>query len=54
MPTYEFKCKACGKKFSEVMPMSEREKFRAKCPKCSSRKVEQIITPFFVKTEKKS
>ena len=54
MPTYEFKCKACGKRFSEVMTIARRGKFRAKCPKCKSGKVEQIASGFFVQTAKKS
>jgi len=54
MATYEFKCKACGKRFTEMMPITRKESFRAKCPKCGSRRVEQLITGFFVNTEKKS
>ena len=40
MPTYEYKCKKCGKKFELVMSMSEHESKRAACPKCKSRTLE--------------
>lgn len=54
MPTYEFRCSKCNKKFSLVMSMAEYGKKKPKCPKCGSSKVEQQIQPFFAVTSKKS
>ena len=54
MPTYDYTCKKCGKKFSLVLRMSEHEKKKVKCPKCASGEVVQNIQPFFATTAKKS
>ena len=54
MPTYDYKCKKCNKKYSIVMTISEHEKKRPKCPKCGSTSGEQLITSFVAKTSKKS
>lgn len=54
MPAYDYRCTACRKKFQLVHSISEHEKKRVKCPKCSSTKVERVFTGVFVKTGKKS
>jgi putative FmdB family regulatory protein len=54
MPTYEFKCEKCNKKFSLILSISEYEKTKFRCPKCKSTKVKQLLTPFQVQTSKKS
>ncbi len=54
MPTYEFRCNKCNKKFSLVMSMAEYDKKKPKCPKCGSSRVEQQIQPFYAVTSKKS
>jgi putative FmdB family regulatory protein len=54
MPTYDFQCRKCKKKFSLTMSISVYEKKRTKCPKCTSRQVEQQIHSFFAVTSKKS
>jgi len=54
MPTYEYRCEKCGKKFSRVEPISQHGSKRPKCPKCNSVKVAQVFSPFFAKTGKKS
>ena len=54
MPVYEYKCGACGKKFSLKMTVGELEKSRPKCPKCGSRRIEKLVTGFFAVTSKKS
>ncbi len=54
MPTYEYRCEKCGKKFSRVEPISQHGGKRPKCPKCNSVKVTQIFSSFFAKTGKKS
>ena len=54
MPTYEYRCEKCRRRFSRVEPISQHGKKRPKCPKCASTKVEQVFSPFFAKTDKKS
>lgn len=52
MPTYEYRCKNCNKKF--ILKLSLEEKKKAKCPKCKSRKLSQLISGFTAQTSKKS
>lgn len=55
MPTYEFKCKNCGKPFSLVMSITEfSEKKRFKCPHCKSQKIQRVYSGFTAVTSKKS
>lgn len=54
MPIYDFKCEECRKKFTLTLSMAERSKARIKCPKCSSRKVEQQYSAVYAVTSKKS
>lgn len=54
MPTYEYRCKACDHRFIEIMTIREHDAFKPKCPKCTSRKVEQMYSAFFAKTSRKS
>ncbi len=42
MPIYEFRCQECGKKFTVLVRMSEREK--VKCPACESKNITQVIS----------
>ncbi|MFZ7112180.1 MAG: FmdB family zinc ribbon protein [Desulfatiglandales bacterium] len=54
MPTYDFVCEKCKKKFSLAMTISDYEKTKFRCPKCKSTKVKREITTFQVQTSKKS
>lgn len=54
MPTYDYACKKCNKKFTLVMTISQHEKRKVKCPKCSSTSVGQRVQAFFATTSKKS
>ncbi|MFH1090046.1 MAG: zinc ribbon domain-containing protein [Pseudomonadota bacterium] len=54
MPTYEFRCEKCSKKFTEILSISEYEKKKIRCPKCKSTRVKQEITSFQTVTSKKS
>jgi putative FmdB family regulatory protein len=54
MPSYDFKCEKCKKKFTVMMPISEFGKSKTRCPKCKSTRVQQQITAFQVVTSKKS
>jgi len=53
MPTYEYRCEKCRKRFSRVGTISQHGK-RPQCPKCGSVKVMQVFSSFFAKTGKKS
>jgi putative FmdB family regulatory protein len=57
MPTYEFQCEKCRKRFEIAYTITEYErqaKKKIKCPKCASIKVVRQISTFEVKTSKKS
>jgi putative FmdB family regulatory protein len=54
MPIYEYVCKECNKKFTLVLNLAEYEKILPACPKCKSRKVEQLPAAFFAVTSRKS
>ena len=54
MPTYEYRCDKCNKRFTVVKSISEHDRGRPSCPKCKSRKVRQVFSPFYAKTIKKS
>ncbi|HSC71038.1 MAG TPA: FmdB family zinc ribbon protein [Candidatus Methylomirabilis sp.] len=54
MPTYDFRCGGCRKKYTLTMSISERDRKRIKCPKCGSSKAEVIFSSFFAKTSRKS
>ncbi|MEZ6018585.1 MAG: zinc ribbon domain-containing protein [Planctomycetota bacterium] len=41
MPTYDYRCNACGHTFELFQTMSEREK--RKCPECGKNKLERLI-----------
>jgi len=54
MPSYDYRCPKCKKKFTAVLNIREHEAGRVKCPKCGEKKLIQLITGFLVKTSKKS
>jgi putative FmdB family regulatory protein len=54
MPSYDFRCEKCKKKFTLNMSISEYDKTKFRCPKCKSTRVKQLITPFQTVTSKKS
>ncbi|MDP2969442.1 MAG: zinc ribbon domain-containing protein [Deltaproteobacteria bacterium] len=54
MPTYDYRCPTCKKKFSLILSIKDHDAGKAKCPKCQGKKVEQLITLFQAKTSRKS
>lgn len=54
MPTYDFICEKCKKRFSVQMSVTEYEKTKFRCPKCKSVRVKQQIGSFQPITSKKS
>ena len=54
MPTYEYRCEDCRKKFERTESISEHETAKTKCPKCGSKKVATVPSLFFAMTLKKS
>jgi putative FmdB family regulatory protein len=56
MPTYDFDCEKCGNKFTLILTLGEyeKERDRFRCPKCKSKRVKQVFTPFVAKTSHKS
>ena len=53
MPTYDYQCRKCRKRFSQAMTIAEHEKARVKCPKCGSTAAQQLFSSILVKTGKK-
>ena len=53
MPTYDYRCDSCRKKFTLMMGIKEHDTRKVKCPKCNSTKVTQQIGSFFAQTSKK-
>ena len=54
MPTYQYRCDECGKKFELTASISEHEALKSKCLKCGSRKVSFVPGNVYVVTSKKS
>jgi putative FmdB family regulatory protein len=54
MPTYDFRCGECKKKYTLTMSISVRDRRRVKCPKCGSGKAEPVFSSFFAKTTRKA
>jgi putative FmdB family regulatory protein len=54
MPTYQYRCEKCGKKFERTETISEHEAMKSKCPKCGSKKVTFVPGNVYVVTSKKS
>jgi putative FmdB family regulatory protein len=54
MPSYEYRCDKCGKRFEVVQRISAHTARPPACPKCKSRRTHQLLSAFFAKTGKKS
>jgi putative FmdB family regulatory protein len=55
MPTYEYRCRKCGRTFEKAMSFGQHER-RSKppCPRCKGRSVEQLPSQFLAVTGKKT
>ncbi|MBA4396592.1 MAG: zinc ribbon domain-containing protein [Syntrophus sp. (in: bacteria)] len=54
MPTYDYRCQKCNRKFSVKHSIAEYGKAKVDCPKCKSKNVKQQISLFIAKTSRKS
>lgn len=54
MPSYDYRCERCGKRFVVVQRISEHTGRALACPKCKSRRTIRVLAPFFAKTGRKS
>ncbi|MFN2398391.1 MAG: zinc ribbon domain-containing protein [Gemmatimonadaceae bacterium] len=54
MPTYDYRCRACGQTFSSHESMESHDAGAALCPSCKSRDVERVMSSFYAKTPRKS
>ncbi|HXY70809.1 MAG TPA: zinc ribbon domain-containing protein [Gemmatimonadales bacterium] len=54
MPTYEYRCEKCGKRFAVIERISDHTGRPPACPKCRSRATRQLPAAFYAKTVKKS
>ncbi|UCH22118.1 MAG: zinc ribbon domain-containing protein [Deltaproteobacteria bacterium] len=54
MPTYDFICEKCKKRFTITISIAEYEKKKYHCPKCKNKNVKQLVSLFQTITSKKS
>ena len=54
MPTYQYRCRKCGKSFERTETIAEHEAAKVRCPKCETKKVTQVPGRVHVVTSKKS
>lgn len=54
MPTYEYECGKCGKRFAMIQRISEHTGRPPACPKCRSHSTRRRLAAFYAKTVKKS
>lgn len=54
MPTYDYQCQACKRKFSVTHRIADHDKAKVNCPKCKGGKVKQQVSLFIAKTSRKS
>jgi putative FmdB family regulatory protein len=54
MPSYEYQCQKCKKRFTVVERISQHTSRSPACPKCRSKATRQLLTAFYAKTVKKS
>jgi putative FmdB family regulatory protein len=56
MPLYEYRCTDCHEQFARTESITAHgaAASRPKCPKCGSKSVEAVFSPFFAKTVRKS
>ncbi|HEU4685537.1 MAG TPA: zinc ribbon domain-containing protein [Nitrospira sp.] len=54
MPTYEYRCLDCGNLATLWLSMRDRESGSVSCPRCGSKRMEQLIAAVTAKTSRKS
>ena len=54
MPTYSYRCQACGETFERVETITEHGTDKPRCPKCHGEEVVQVPARFVAMTGKKS
>jgi putative FmdB family regulatory protein len=54
VPTYEYECEKCRRRFSVVHHISAHTGRAPACPKCKSKSTRQLPSAFYAKTIKKS
>jgi len=42
VPTYQYRCRGCGKSFERTETITEHETGKVRCPKCNRKKVTQV------------
>ena len=52
MPTYEFMCESCEKRFEVTLTIAERANAKVRCPSCGGEKVTPQPTVFIAKTSR--
>lgn len=50
MPIYEYRCKKCNHKFEVLKPIERRDEDE-KCPVCSSKETERLLSNVYSNTQ---
>ncbi len=51
---YEYLCRKCQEVFNIRMSLLQHDRGEANCPRCQSKEVDQRITGFFARTNRKA
>ena len=54
MPRYAYRCDECGTTFDRTEHIGEHGRTAPRCPGCKGARVQQVFTPFFARTSRKS
>ena len=54
MPTYDYRCGKCGRKFTRIESVAAHQAAKPRCPKCGATKVDRVPGRFYAVTGKKS
>ena len=52
MPVYEYECRGCGQRFTEMMSIDDHEKRKLQCPRCKSQSTEALVESYVATTKK--
>ena len=54
MPVYEYHCDKCKGAVTISLSIREHDKGKVQCPKCGSKALRPLLSPFMSQTSKKS
>jgi putative FmdB family regulatory protein len=54
MPVYEYYCDKCKRDVRVTLSISEHNKAKVACPRCSNKALRPLVSTFFSQTSRKS